>query len=421
MKFYPTSKIQGEIDNIPADKSIYHRAVILGSLIEKTSEIYNIPNGQDCISTEECVKNLGAEIIKEGNKCFVKGNNFHEYSILNAGNSGTTIRLLSGILSSLPFVSSITGDESLKKRPMERIITPLTQLGAKIESSNGKAPLTFYPSKLHATSYRQVKASAQVKSCFLLASLKAEGRSSYIEPIPTRDHLEKLLYLAGSKINKIEDRIEITGNVKLNNFKITVPSDISSASFFIASALFSKNGNITIDNVGINEHRIGFLKAVQKMNGFVEIKNIRANEAGEPIGTIIAKTSDLKAIEITSKDIPSMIDEIPILAVLATQAEGKTKITGAGELRKKESDRIFSMCNELKKMGANIKELEDGFEIEGKTKLKGAVLESHGDHRVAMSLIIASTIADSPCEINGVDCIDISYPNFIETLEKLTK
>ena len=324
-------------------------------------------------------------------------------------------------MSSLPFISSITGDESLKKRPMERIIQPLAQLGAKITSSNGKAPLTFYPSKLHATSYRQIKASAQVKSCFLLASLNAEGTSSYIEPIPTRDHLEKLLLLSGAKLNKIGDKIEITGNVKLNNFKITVPSDISSASFFIASSLLSQNGNIKIDNVGINEHRIGFLKAVQKMNGFMEIKNIRANEASEPIGTIIAKTSDLKGIEITSKDVPSMIDELPILAVLATQAEGKTKITGAGELRKKESDRIFSMCCELKKMGANIKELEDGFEIEGKTKLKGSVLESHGDHRVAMSLIIASTISNSPCEINGVDCINISYPNFIKTLEKLTK
>ncbi|MBR0518544.1 3-phosphoshikimate 1-carboxyvinyltransferase, partial [bacterium] len=232
---------------------------------------------------------------------------------------------------------------------------------------------------------------------------------------------EKLLLLSGAKLNKIGDKIEITGNVKLNNFKITVPSDISSASFFIASSLLSQNGNIKIDNVGINEHRIGFLKAVQKMNGFMEIKNIRANEASEPIGTIIAKTSDLKGIEITSKDVPSMIDELPILAVLATQAEGKTKITGAGELRKKESDRIFSMCCELKKMGANIKELEDGFEIEGKTKLKGSVLESHGDHRVAMSLIIASTISNSPCEINGVDCINISYPNFIKTLEKLTK
>ena len=421
MIFYPTSKIQGEIDNIPADKSIYHRAVILASLIDKPSEIYNIPNGQDCLSTDECMKKLGTKIIREGNKCFVKGNNFYECSTLNAGNSGTTMRLLSGILSSLPFISSITGDESLKKRPMERIIQPLTQLGAKITSSNGKAPLTFYPSKLHATSYRQIKASAQVKSCFLLASLNAEGTSSYIEPIPTRDHLEKLLLLSGAKLNKIGDKIEITGNAKLNSFKITIPADISSASFFIASALLSKNGNVKIKNVGINEHRIGFLNAVKKMNGFIEIQDIRSNEAGEPIGNIIAKTSNLKAIEIEAKDVPSMIDEIPILAVLATQAEGKTKITGAGELRKKESDRIFSMCSELKKMGANIKEFEDGFEIDGRTRLKGAELESHGDHRVAMSLIIASTIADSPCEINGVDCINISYPNFIETLEKLTK
>lgn len=420
MKFYPTSKIQGEID-VTADKSIYHRAVILGSLIESTSEIYNIPNGQDCLSTDECMKKLGTKIIREGNKCFVKGNNFYECSTLNAGNSGTTMRLLSGILSSLPFISSITGDESLKKRPMERIIQPLTQLGAKITSSNGKAPLTFYPSKLHATSYRQIKASAQVKSCFLLASLNAEGTSSYIEPIPTRDHLEKLLLLSGAKLNKIGDKIEITGNAKLNSFKITIPADISSASFFIASALLSKNGNVKIKNVGINEHRIGFLNAVKKMNGFIEIQDIRSNEAGEPIGNIIAKTSNLKAIEIEAKDVPSMIDEIPILAVLATQAEGKTKITGAGELRKKESDRIFSMCSELKKMGANIKEFEDGFEIDGRTRLKGAELESHGDHRVAMSLIIASTIADSPCEIKEIDCINISYPNFIETLEKLTK
>ena len=420
MIFYPTSKIQGEID-VTADKSIYRRAVILGSLIESTSEIYNIPNGQDCLSTDECMKKLGTKIIREGNKCFVKGNNFYECSTLNAGNSGTTMRLLSGILSSLPFISSITGDESLKKRPMERIIQPLTQLGAKITSSNGKAPLTFYPSKLHATSYRQIKASAQVKSCFLLASLNAEGTSSYIEPIPTRDHLEKLLLLSGAKLNKIGDKIEITGNAKLNSFKITIPADISSASFFIASALLSKNGNVKIKNVGINEHRIGFLNAIKKMNGFIEIQDIRSNEAGEPIGNIIAKTSNLKAIEIEAKDVPSMIDEIPILAVLATQAEGKTKITGAGELRKKESDRIFSMCSELKKMGANIKEFEDGFEIDGKTRLKGAELESHGDHRVAMSLIIASTIADSPCKIKEIDCINISYPNFIETLEKLTK
>lgn len=420
MEIRPLKSFKADLD-VPGDKSIFHRAAILAALSDKTSIIKNIPLSQDANSTIKCLRALGARIDISEKDCRITGLPAKPAYELNAGNSGTSLRLLSGVLAAQPFASSITGDESLLKRPMRRIIEPLTEMGAKIShSSNYGPPLKFYPSRLTGINYTQRTASAQVKSCFLFAALIAEGKSSYIEKKPTRDHLEKLLVLSKAAAVKRGEEIEVVGSQAMNNFSVTIPGDFSSASFFILGAIISQNGKVTIKNVGVNPLRIGLLKALKRMGANIEISCMRKNEADEPICDITAYSSKLRGISIGDQDIPSIIDELPLLAVAAIFARGQTKVTGASELRVKECDRIKAITREFTKLGAFIKELPDGFEIEGEQTLKGGIVDSHGDHRIAMSLAIAATRAESASFIRGLECSEVSFPEFQKTLKSIS-
>lgn len=425
--------LKGEI-TIPSDKSISHRAVMFSSLAKGISTIENFSNGADCLSTLEVCKSLGinAEFKNEKTLIINAKNGFTApKSDLFCGNSGTTIRLMSGILAGQGFDSVLTGDESLSKRPMGRVIEPLTLMGAKLEGKqktvNSKqiftAPLNIYNAKLNGIDYVSKLASAQVKSCVLLAGLHAEGKTSFTEPYLSRNHTELMLEYMGASIesktskNYASKTIIKPSQIQAKN--ITVPGDISSAAFFIVAGLIVQNSEIILKNVGLNPTRTGIIDVVQKMGADIEIldKKLVSNEE---VGDIKVKHSRLKGCIIEGKIIPRLIDELPVIAVLATQAEGKTIIKNAEDLRNKESDRIKAIVNELKKLDANIEETPDGFIIEGKTKLKGGVeVETYHDHRLAMSLYVAGLICERPILINGFEWVNISFPEFEKLVEQL--
>ena len=332
------------------------------------------------------------------------------------------MRMLSGVLSGNPFFSVLTGDESLRTRPMGRVINPLRQMGAEIiaRGENRYPPIAIKGKKLQSIKYAMPVASAQVKSAILLAGLYTDGETEIIEPAKSRDHTERILPAFGADIEVEGLRVRIKGGTELKGAEVHVPGDFSSAAFFIVAALLIRDSDITIEGVGINPTRTGLISALKGMGAGIEIFNIR-NVSGEPIADIHCKgDAELKAIHITKENIPGLIDEFPILCVAATQASGTTIIRGAEELRVKESDRIKSMATELKKMGAEIEEFEDGLSITGKKELKGAIIESYRDHRIAMALSIAALIADGTTTINGVSSVNISFPGFFEILKRLT-
>jgi 3-phosphoshikimate 1-carboxyvinyltransferase len=424
------------------DKSISHRAVIFSSLSKGKSIIRNFLRAEDTISTMNAMKMLGIEIqenlippcpsLAKGGKggfsgeLVINGNGIYglkePYNVIDCGNSGTTIRMLSGVLSGNPFFSVLTGDESLRTRPMGRVITPLRQMGAGI-MARGKdryPPVAIKGGGINAIRYTMPVASAQVKSAILLAGLYADGETKIIEPVKSRDHTERMLPSFGAKINVDGLSVMIKGGTELKGTEVHVPGDFSSAAFFIIGALLIKDSDITIEGVGINPTRTGLISALKEMGADIEMYNIR-NLSGEPVADIHCKGSaELKAINITKEKIPALIDEFPILCLAATQAEGITTIRGAEELRVKESDRIKSMATELRKMGAEIEEFEDGLSIIGKRRLEGAVIESYRDHRVAMSLSIAALVADGTTTINGISTVNISFPGFFEILRRMT-
>lgn len=405
--------LKGEI-TIPADKSISHRAVMFSSLAKGISRIENFSRGADCLSTLEVFKSLGVEAEFENGKTLIinsKNGISKPNTDLYCGNSGTTMRLMSGILAGQNFDSVLTGDESLSKRPMKRVISPLEMMGAKIESLEGKAPLKIYGQNLNGIGYVSELASAQVKSCVLLAGMHAEGKTSFTEPYVSRNHTELMLKYLGANIFCEGNKTTIEKS-ELQSKIITVAGDISSAAFFIVAGLIVPNSEIIIKNVGLNPTRTGILDVIKMMGADIEIldKKIVSNEE---VGDIKIKSSDLKACTVEGEIIPRLIDELPVIAVLATQAEGKTIIKDAGDLRNKESDRIKAIVSELKKLGANIEETQDGFIIEGKTKLiGGAEVETYHDHRLAMSLYVAGLICESPIAINGFEWVNISFPEF---------
>lgn len=420
------SNFKGEFSP-PPDKSISHRAVIFSSLSNGKSVIKNFLKAEDPLSTVRAFRSLGVNIEDKGQYLLVEGKGINGLeepdNVIDCGNSGTTIRLLSGVLSGNPFFSVLSGDESLRKRPMSRVIKPLRQMGAEIMARDDDRypPLAIKGKKLQPIRYTMQIASAQVKSAILLAGLYAEGETEVIEPLKSRDHTERMLPSFGAELKIEGSSIRIKGLPKLSGTEIYVPGDFSSAAFFIVGALLISNSDITIREVGINPTRTGLLDALKKMGANIEVYNIK-NLCGEPVADIHCKgKADLKAINISGEKIPALIDEFPILCVAATQAIGTTTIRGAKELRVKESDRISSMTTELRKMGAEIEEFEDGLSIRGKTELKGAFLESHGDHRVAMALSIAAIIAEGTTSINNVSSVNISFPRFFELLKKLTK
>lgn len=411
--------------SVPGDKSISHRAVMFGALAEGTTEIDHFLLGEDCLSTIDCFKKLGVsiELNKEEAKVTVHGKGLHGLEapkeILDTGNSGTTFRLMSGILAGQAFESTLTGDASIQKRPMKRVIAPLTEMGAKITAKeNNYAPVTITGTNIKGINYELPVASAQVKSCVLLAGLYAEGETKVVEPVPTRDHTERMLKYLGAEIQRDGDVISITPNQQLKAKPITVPGDISSAAFMLTAALITPDSEITITNVGINPTRVGIVEALKEMGADIEVKNLRES-CGEPVADLTAKTSALKGITIGGDIIPKLIDEIPVLAVAACFAEGTTIIKDAEELKVKESNRIAAMVTELSKMGANIRETEDGMIIEGGFPLHGAEVVSYHDHRIAMSLAIASLNAQGETSIENPDCVSISFPNFYELLNNL--
>lgn len=408
-----TKGLKGTIE-IPSDKSISHRAAMFSALTHAECEIFNFSSGKDCHSTLSVLKSLGAEIefknpknlILRAPKKFVA-----PASILDAGNSGTTIRMMAGILAGQAFKCQITGDSSLQKRPMKRIITPLEKMGAQILSNDFKAPLTILGETLSAIDYSSPIASAQVKSCVLLAGLHADGVTSVTEPYVSRNHTEIMLDYLGANIQTEGTKVSIQKS-ELTPKSLHIAGDISSAAFFMAAALIVPSSDIIIKNVGLNPTRTGILDVFKAMGGDIEILDERTI-CGELVGDLRVKTSELKGTTIEGGMIPRLIDELPVIAVVATQAKGKTIVKDAEDLRAKESDRIAVMARELAKMSIEMQETPDGFIIEGKQTLKGsATIDTYHDHRIAMSMYIAGMVADSNIEVREFDWVDISFPEF---------
>ena len=414
--------IKGTI-TVPGDKSISHRGLLLGAIAEGTTAIHNLSSSVDVWSTWRCLKQLGVEIIEKDDSLEVIGKGFYGLKPpskrLDCGNSGTTMRLMTGILAAQPFTTTLVGDDSLNQRPMKRIIEPLTQMGAKIESQpGGLAPLTISGSKLNATYYKSPVASAQVKSAILLAGLHARGTTTVNEPHLSRDHTERMLADFGVIVNRAGLSVSLDGGKVLHGSEVRVPGDFSSSAFFIGAALIVPNSELTIKNAGLNPTRTGMLAILKHTGAKIEIEPYQ-QKSSEPVGDINVFTSRLNGIEIPPDLVPKLIDEVPILAVIATQAKGTTKLTGAKELRVKESDRLNAIVNNLSLMGVQIEELEDGFIIEGQQKLKGAVVDSYGDHRIAMAFAVAGLIAEGETQIKNSECVEISMPNFFETLQEI--
>lgn len=414
-------RIRGEIE-VVSDKSISHRALILPALSQGESYIENISPSDDVARTRNILETLGAKIEKRNGGITVKGGNLHEAIFpLYSGNSGTTVRLMMGVVAGLGLFSVFCGDESLTKRPMRRVSVPLSLMGAKIIGRNNanNLPIAVQGGSLNGIKYELPVASAQVKSAILLAGLNAEGKTEVIEPVHTRDHTERLLKSMGAKITKEGKTITIEKS-ELSPINLKVPGDFSAASYFIALALLHPDAELNIKNVNLNPTRTGFLKILEKMGCNVEITQT-VNEP-EPVGDIHVKTcKDLHGAVIEGELIPLAIDELPLIAILGIFAEGETILKDARELRFKESDRINSIVKELKKLGANIEELPDGFIVRKSALKNSAKLSSHNDHRIAMSLAILSVLTDKVLEIEGTDWVKISFPDFYEKLKEVTK
>ena len=418
------NKLTGNI-SIPGDKSISHRSLILGSIAQGETRVYNFLNSWDCLSTWKCMQALGAEINRgNDNSIIIKGKGLSGLQkpegVLDVGNSGTTIRLLAGLLSGQDFYSVLNGDDSIRKRPMQRVIEPLKLMGADLRGSesNQLAPLNIIGGKLNPIEYTLPIPSAQIKSAIMLASLYADGETVINEPIRCRDHTERMLEIMQADMDISFQKIKIRGGKELKGTDIFIPGDISSAAYFIVAANLVKDSKVMVNQVGINPTRTGIIEVLEKMGTKIKILNHQV-KSNEPQADLMVCYSELKGIAIKEEEIPLLIDELPLIAVLATQSYGKTVVKGANELRVKETDRIKAMVNELKKMGADIEEKEDGFIVNGPKKLKGAICNSYNDHRIAMSLVIAALSAEGKTVIKNSECIDISFPGFEKTLQKL--
>lgn len=422
MEIKKLKSLRGEL-TVPGDKSISHRAVMFGALCNGTTKITHFLEGADCLSTISCFRKMGISIEQNGDEVFVHGKGIHGLlapsEILDTGNSGTTTRLISGILAGQSFSSQLTGDASIQTRPMKRIITPLSDMGADIKSLRGNdcVPLSIHGKKLHATHYISPVASAQVKSCILLAGMYADGITSVSEPVLSRNHTEIMLNYLGAEVTTEGTTVSIRPDPVLTAKDILVPGDISSAAYFIAAGLLIPGSEVLLKNVGINPTRDGMLRVCQAMGADVTLLNRQME--GEPTADLLIRSSSLHGTVIEGSLIPTLIDELPMIAVMAAFADGTTIIRDAAELRVKESDRISVMVENLKAMGADIQGTDDGMIIRGGAPLHGGVVDSHLDHRVAMSLAVAGTICDGTLDISGGDCVNISYPCFYSDLYRL--
>ena len=417
----PAAKLTGTF-HLPGDKSISHRSAMFAAIGDGRSELLNYSSARDCQSTLDCLEALGVKVERSSDSIVIHGAGRDglraSSTILDAGNSGTTIRLLSGILAGQPFTTAITGDESIQRRPMRRIIEPLTQLGARIEArDNNFAPLTIHGGTLKGITYQPPIASAQVKSCTLLAGLFAEGTTTVVETTPTRNHTEVMLRECGVTLIEDGERISLAGGQRFNALgDYTVAGDLSSAAFFLVAALIAPQAEITLRHIGINPSRTALIDVLRQMGGRIEITNQRLAH-GEPVADLVAANSLLKGdVTLSGAVIANLIDEIPILAVAATQLDGTLTIREAKELRVKESDRITAIVANLRALGVTLEEFEDGFAIKGKQPLRGARVESFNDHRIAMAFAVAGLIADGTTEIANAEAASVSLPEFYQLL-----
>ena len=423
MKFSRTAGLKGEI-TVPGDKSISHRSVMFGSIAKGTTEILGYLQGADCLSTISCFQKMGIDIENKGDTVLVHGKGLRGLTrpdcVLDCGNSGTTTRLISGILAAQDFDVTLTGDASIQKRPMKRIMEPLSLMGADITSvnNNGCAPLHITGRPLHGIHYTSKVASAQVKSSILLAGLYADGETRVTEPHVSRNHSEIMLNYFGADVHTEDTTAIIQPAKELHGNLVHVPGDISSAAFFICAGLMVPNSEILIRNVGTNPTRDGILRVCKEMGADLTILNENAG-SGEPTADILVKTSSLHGITIGGAIIPTLIDELPMIAAMACFAEGETVIKDATELKVKESNRLEVMVRNLSAMGADVTETEDGMIIRGGKPLHGAVIDSRLDHRIAMTFAVTGLCADGETEILGAECVNISYPAFYRDLKKL--
>jgi len=420
----PATGLRGEV-SVPGDKSISHRSVILGALAKGKTHIIGFLNADDCLKTAAALQALGVKIDNLGQADMV----VHGVGLrglrdpgkpLDLGNSGTGMRLLMGVLAGQDFTTTLTGDESLHRRPMDRIAIPLGQMGIEVSGQGERctSPVTIYGGQPRAITYHTPMASAQVKSAVLLAGLYADGTTTVIEPAPSRDHTERMLAAFGAEITVNGLQGSVVGSPKLRGQEIVVPGDFSSAAFLLAAGLVTPDSQVTVRNVLLNRTRTGLLDILQRMGADVEVAD-RRQVSGEERGSITARTSQLIATEVGGDEIPRMLDEVPILALLATQTEGQTVIRDAAELRVKESDRLATTAQVLRAFGADIEEQPDGLVIAGPTRLHGATVNSYGDHRIAMTAAIAGLIAAGETIVKDTACIDTSFPGFADSLGQI--
>ena len=419
---------------MPGDKSIAHRAAMIAALAEGSSRITNFPNNADCEATLSCLAKLGVSIERRDRELLVRGggaDGLHASSEpLDCRNSGTTMRLLAGILAGQNFKSTLTGDESLRARPMARIIEPLRMMGARISSNDGRAPLVIEGHKpLKAINYELPVVSAQVKSCVLLAGLSAEGRTEVIESSLTRDHTERMLRWFGVplEVRDVEGLriVTVDGPARFKARDVSIPGDISSAAYFIAAAALLPGSSLEITNVGANPTRVMFLEQLRSSGFDVAVSEVR-EQCNEPVGTICvsgsrSSASDFESATLRGPLIPQLIDELPLLAVVGSQLEGGIEIRDAAELRAKESDRIDAIVQNLGAMGAAVEEFDDGLRVSGPTKLRGAEIDPRGDHRIAMAFTVAALIAEGETKIKDAECVAVSFPEFFELLESVVE
>ncbi|MBR2528300.1 MAG: 3-phosphoshikimate 1-carboxyvinyltransferase [Blautia sp.] len=424
MRIAKIKKVEGEI-TVPGDKSISHRAVMIGSLAQGTTRVRNFLESADCLSTISCFSSMGLSIEKSGQEYLIHGKGLHGLNqagrVMDAGNSGTTARLISGILAGQSFSSSLTGDASLCSRPMKRIMEPLREMGADIHSLNhdDRLPLIIEGRHLHGIAYQTKVASAQVKSCIILAGLYADGPSSVTEPALSRNHTEVMLKSFGAQISSENTTCTVMPQPLLKGQDIFVPGDISSAAYFLALGMLAPRGELLVKHVGINPTRDGFLKAARAMGADFDI--LDENHEAEPYADILVRPCRLHGVVIEKDMIPTLIDELPVLAVMAAFAQGTTIIRDAAELRVKESDRITAMTEGLQAMGADIEATEDGMIIHGGKALHGAEVDSFHDHRIAMALAVAGAVCEGELDIRQADCVSISYPGFYSDLFRFAK
>lgn len=421
----PAAFVKGEI-TVPGDKSISHRSIMLGAIANGTTSVRGFLRGGDNMATMGAFRSMGVDISDDGETVVIHGKGLHGLSepgdVIDCGNSGTTIRLITGLLAGQSFFSVVTGDQYLRKRPMKRVVEPLTRMGAKILGRNqgSLAPLAISGGTLNAIGYESPVSSAQVKSAIMLAGLYADGDTSVREPSLSRDHSERMFRLFGASLETFNNGVTVKGGVELQGQDITVPGDISSATFFMVAALITPGSELLIRNVGVNPTRTGAIDILRDMGGNIELLDQR-EVSGEPVADILVRSSRLKGCAIAGSVVPRAIDEFPAICVAAACAEGTTTIRDARELRVKETDRISAMAKNLRVLGVTVEESDDGMTITGSEQLAGGSVDSFGDHRIAMSLSVAALVARDSITISDTCCVSTSFPTFYPLLEQVTR